>query len=1155
MGFVDFQDGRFVYILVIALWMSCLISYPLLPRSIQRKRQFRLICLLPMLALGVTAIFYSLRIPHGLTVYSSSSSQFGRGSAPEKTRSNLEGAIDFTGKGPSSTIWKGYMYLPEPFSSITVDSPLTSSFIFDDILIESSASEIDIGTIEGRMSLGQGWSFDEEVEADGHLRTFSWSSGKYSDVYLGVTEMKEHLLNFHGIQFEYPESPKQEVSIFVNGVFVDKIALKHGWIWEEYTTRIPEAVVRENGPGVIWIRFSYSDVVRPADVVKASPDTREIAVAFDSIQIAPINHNASLFPSQQVAFNEGVHRIKVKAFSDDEKTSFKLSGILQTGTEHVPIPDNWLFPEDTVSSRIPQFVFWDHYFLRVEILGQLILTFWLGTVFIYYILVPQLRRVWHPYLLPWSRERKAPLSLLLLCASGFFLARFTLQPESFVAVSFLCGIIVSFIFLFYLPNCGKNILFLLIITTTIGACLRGFMVQYHDLNVDEILYFFHANSYPESLLNWFKHVLNSDHRTTALAYLLSIRWLFQLFQSSTLAIRLLSVILGSLSIIISFVIWQKAGSRPGKNFEALLAAGIISVLSYHLCWSRDGHSQVQMTFFYFLYIYVSSAIFSRSLHFSSIFWRSSLALFLGYWFHGSMLVAPICIAAFAFLDWFLSTLPLVEWKPFQGTRYLPVAIGSGIFGVYVYYALVIQGGFKDAGAYSQTEFGNSAHRFSALIEFFFARIELLERHADLSWLKTYGFSNGLIVFMGILVLLGGFDVVRKRHKVELFIIIQPMLFCLGIASLWDTSNFERFLLPIVLPMACLIARGVNVLSLLPVMRIHHKLFQAVVGFSLFALFLSNSVQGIFLEEPQREKISSFIYRVYSGRPSSLLSLVNYIKQSEDAYDIVFADEWRLPHYRNVFKLPIRHQISGQLLNTLHLANSLPAFVLINRLQHQDSLLLEALESNYNLVGTTLSESISLYELRERQEDFSHSFNDVERVETLLQLRQKYNFLTKEQVVSLVRGTNIVHPDDLSSYGLAGRHVKKAIQHIYRLKESIEEKFIIDVSTGLMWQTSERRSSWKEAREYMDKLNSESYGGYSDWRLPTVEELASLLEPVPNKRHLYIHDMFGAGALWIWTGDRVRGLPRSSWMVNFQHGSISYRYQTSPLYARAVRNHI
>ncbi|MDM8544695.1 DUF1566 domain-containing protein [Desulfococcaceae bacterium HSG9] len=57
--------------------------------------------------------------------------------------------------------------------------------------------------------------------------------------------------------------------------------------------------------------------------------------------------------------------------------------------------------------------------------------------------------------------------------------------------------------------------------------------------------------------------------------------------------------------------------------------------------------------------------------------------------------------------------------------------------------------------------------------------------------------------------------------------------------------------------------------------------------------------------------------------------------------------------------------------------------------------------------------------------------------------------------------------------------------------------VTDRNTGLMWQQSgtDKSMSDHEKDDYVRRLNSESLGGYNDWRLPTLEELASLLERV------------------------------------------------------------
>ena len=56
---------------------------------------------------------------------------------------------------------------------------------------------------------------------------------------------------------------------------------------------------------------------------------------------------------------------------------------------------------------------------------------------------------------------------------------------------------------------------------------------------------------------------------------------------------------------------------------------------------------------------------------------------------------------------------------------------------------------------------------------------------------------------------------------------------------------------------------------------------------------------------------------------------------------------------------------------------------------------------------------------------------------------------------------------------------------------------LDTRTNLMWMTRdfriiERRQpqSWEEVNAWVEKMNEEKYGGYHDWRLPTIEEYES-----------------------------------------------------------------
>ncbi len=70
--------------------------------------------------------------------------------------------------------------------------------------------------------------------------------------------------------------------------------------------------------------------------------------------------------------------------------------------------------------------------------------------------------------------------------------------------------------------------------------------------------------------------------------------------------------------------------------------------------------------------------------------------------------------------------------------------------------------------------------------------------------------------------------------------------------------------------------------------------------------------------------------------------------------------------------------------------------------------------------------------------------------------------------------------------------------------SPDELTVQDNVTGLIWQHTidsnddgiidvNDKMTWTEAQSYPDTLNAELYGGYDDWRLPSIKELYSLID--------------------------------------------------------------
>lgn len=62
------------------------------------------------------------------------------------------------------------------------------------------------------------------------------------------------------------------------------------------------------------------------------------------------------------------------------------------------------------------------------------------------------------------------------------------------------------------------------------------------------------------------------------------------------------------------------------------------------------------------------------------------------------------------------------------------------------------------------------------------------------------------------------------------------------------------------------------------------------------------------------------------------------------------------------------------------------------------------------------------------------------------------------------------------------------------KINVNDKVWIDTDTSLGWQieVDGKKYTWDEAFEYIQKLNNERYCGYEDWRIPTLDELNTIV---------------------------------------------------------------
>lgn len=110
--------------------------------------------------------------------------------------------------------------------------------------------------------------------------------------------------------------------------------------------------------------------------------------------------------------------------------------------------------------------------------------------------------------------------------------------------------------------------------------------------------------------------------------------------------------------------------------------------------------------------------------------------------------------------------------------------------------------------------------------------------------------------------------------------------------------------------------------------------------------------------------------------------------------------------------------------------------------------------------------------------------------------------------------------------------------------------VTDRVTGLMWQKggSSEGMTWTDAKEYINKLNSGQFGGYADWRLPTIAELASLIKSMRTKG-LHIDPVFSEKQQFCWSADTFD--TNIAWYVGFKAGMIRHIFRFF-YHVRAVR---
>ncbi len=233
-----------------------------------------------------------------------------------------------------------------------------------------------------------------------------------------------------------------------------------------------------------------------------------------------------------------------------------------------------------------------------------------------------------------------------------------------------------------------------------------------------------------------------------------------------------------------------------------------------------------------------------------------------------------------------------------------------------------------------------------------------------------------------------------------------------------------------------------------------------------------------------------------------------------------------------------------LSNSFHLT-LLASFILCN------SVYLSASAKRFTIKADTVENCMEEERYRrasiDRHKDFIHS--TIENT-TPLTLRSQPKKLTDEDIKQFLKKYNFYE---------APNNPDGCFRNVF---VDNMDGTVSDYRTGLMWEKggSDEWIFFDNAKKYIESLNRDKYKGYTDWRIPTLEEAASLIASSAlsvSYKGLFI-DMFFYRNLDdkvfrpnMWTSDYCE--KDSYYSIFFGSGTVSIYHRNEQLLVRAVRS--
>jgi len=132
-------------------------------------------------------------------------------------------------------------------------------------------------------------------------------------------------------------------------------------------------------------------------------------------------------------------------------------------------------------------------------------------------------------------------------------------------------------------------------------------------------------------------------------------------------------------------------------------------------------------------------------------------------------------------------------------------------------------------------------------------------------------------------------------------------------------------------------------------------------------------------------------------------------------------------------------------------------------------------------------------------------------------------------------------------------------------DAINWSMVRDQTTGLVWEVKTDDQSFHDKdnlynfyyleEKFIKQLNQNSFGGFSDWRIPEITELNTLTNIHHDRPAINPTYFPNCQAYDYWTATAHVNDSSQGWCVSFFHGNDSIQSRQSKFYVRAVRGNV